>query len=229
MAKFCSKCGAKIEDTESFCPQCGAPVGKTVKDKNWTKPGASSQIRCGSSSGDNKKTLILVGALCIAVVLGAGIFGYMKYVRAPQEAAQQTEVSTPSQANTPAQPSPTEVSAARLQEYTQKKNQFDEKIIAFSNRINQHLSSYAGFAGTNYDVEADTLSQDIQQARSQLDSDTAVMDQAQKTKLLKLYDLELVRIRSMREGIMASKRGEDFSPYFQRGTAAAYEFDSVNK
>ena len=61
---FCEKCGAKIDDTQSYCPACGAGLNAPEKKKK---------------RGGKALALIIVILLLIGLIAGGAVFG-LKYV-----------------------------------------------------------------------------------------------------------------------------------------------------
>lgn len=115
----------------------------------------------------------------------------------------------------------------QLASYVNAKDTYDQNIVAFSEKINAHLQSHPDFRNTNFDTEGRQIYQNIQSTKNKLQNDSGIPSDT-KSQLLSLFDLELTRIQSMTDGIIASKQGGDFSPSFKNGTAAAYRFDDVN-
>jgi len=60
MAKYCSNCGSKIEDSEKFCARCGKKVGN-VEDNVYTYSDNNSQSTINTSGQKSKLIAGLLG------------------------------------------------------------------------------------------------------------------------------------------------------------------------
>ena len=81
MAKFCMKCGARLEENEKFCKVCGTPVDCTERDissKRATGNNSPKQAEdVPSKNGRNSKAAITALSLIIIVLCSVG--GYFYY------------------------------------------------------------------------------------------------------------------------------------------------------
>ncbi len=85
MAKFCGKCGTKMEDDDRFCPSCGFHVPAEERTVNaeppavYTPPSVSKnvqpspnvQVQTPKKSGSGKTVGIIIGVIAAVVVLAA--------------------------------------------------------------------------------------------------------------------------------------------------------------
>lgn len=92
MAKFCGKCGTKMEDDEVFCPKCGARVDGD-ESTNTTTPNANNINKSAQNNSTQNNTLkIIIGVLIALIVIGAGAGFY--YYKHTQDNVAQTESSS---------------------------------------------------------------------------------------------------------------------------------------
>lgn len=91
MAKYCSKCGAQINDNEKFCSKCGTKIEVAVSpDENYSQPIAdgfnnttSNFIQENSSKKDKRKMskgkkvkviLITIAVIIVAIAIALSVF-----------------------------------------------------------------------------------------------------------------------------------------------------------
>lgn len=92
MAKFCGKCGTKMEDDEVFCPKCGTRVDGN-ETTNSIIPNANNINKSTQTNSTQNNTLkIIIGVLVAVIVIGAGVGFY--YYKHTQENVAQTESSS---------------------------------------------------------------------------------------------------------------------------------------
>ena len=100
MAKFCMKCGAKLEENGKFCMACGTPVGSTSNNRAVKqgageiapKSGAARQAKAVPVKSHNSGNLLIAVLVLIIVLLGGGGGYYYYHSRQSQgtEAAAET-------------------------------------------------------------------------------------------------------------------------------------------
>ena len=99
MAKFCGKCGAKIEDNETFCPTCGTKIREEVSSvKKMTTPQIVANKGKASDLPKNNMKNIVIGVLLAAIVVGAGAGIY--YYKHVQNSVAQTETTANTESST---------------------------------------------------------------------------------------------------------------------------------
>ena len=99
MAKFCGKCGAKIEDNETFCPTCGTKIREEVSSvKKITTPQIVANRGKASDLPKNNMKNIVIGVLLAVIVVGAGAGIY--YYKHVQNSVAQTETTANTESST---------------------------------------------------------------------------------------------------------------------------------
>lgn len=74
MAKFCGKCGAKLDERTGKCPNCE----KEIKDRKKDTAG-SRKKETGTAKKKNKKARIVVAVVLAAVIIGVGTVCFLVY------------------------------------------------------------------------------------------------------------------------------------------------------
>ena len=113
MAKFCMKCGAKLEENVKFCMACGTPVGGTAK--NTAARQATNEAASGSGTARQAKAVpaksqnsgkLLITVLVLIIILLCGGGGYYYY---HSRQSQGTEAAVETTSETGAEDSKTSV------------------------------------------------------------------------------------------------------------------------
>jgi uncharacterized Zn finger protein (UPF0148 family) len=116
-----------------------------------------------------------------------------------------------------------------LQSYANSKDIFNTDIGKIADDINSYLAGHSDFRSTNeFNVRIQTIYRQVGKTRVQLENESTIGNTALKYKLDELYKAEQNRLSGLYDGIMASKRGQDYQPGFQRGQAASYRYDQLN-
>lgn len=235
--KVCAKCGAPIAAGETFCAHCGTPVGTPVASPAAPTtrayrpaPAAMRAPVYPQSLPSRTKLYVAIGIIAV-LVIGGGAFYWQSSKSAPQQTVATHEKTAPqpqTAAQAPAATTP-QTAAAAMALYIQNKDNYDQRIVEFSQRINGYLQSNPDFRNSSFDTEGLSLYNQIRAERDKLQNDSKIPnDTPGKTQLLALFDLEMTRIKSMADGIAANKGGAEYGSYFKNGTAAAYQFDDAN-
>lgn len=77
MAKFCTKCGAQLNDDAGFCTKCGAPQAvsaPTPAVNTQPTPVPTQSTAAVKKSEFNKNTVIGISAVAIVVLIIVGVF-----------------------------------------------------------------------------------------------------------------------------------------------------------
>lgn len=133
MAKFCGKCGAKVEENEKFCPHCGARIqgsGLTRTKSDGKQMG--SGVSAGSGLPDMTKKVILCACAALVVAVGAGA-GFYYHMQSKNDAVQPPASTTAAPvASSPSQEAPTKDSLAQANDLLKSKG-FPSMVSAVSN------------------------------------------------------------------------------------------------
>lgn len=83
MAKYCPKCGIKVEDEHVYCPECGTSLPNSLNDTNSIKEKMSNQLpkKTNNNKGNGRRNKIIIIGITILIIVGiiAGAYYYYQY------------------------------------------------------------------------------------------------------------------------------------------------------
>ena len=122
--KFCTQCGAQLEDNSRFCTNCGTPVGQTQQaapqEQSWDNWNAPQQPVPGYVPGNQQppkknKTGLIIGLVVgiVAVIVLAIVFLFAGKDEAPAPAyTEAPAIAAPAATEAPVAEAPAEAPAA---------------------------------------------------------------------------------------------------------------------
>lgn len=120
----------------------------------------------------------------------------------------------------------------RFKVYVDAKDTYDKDIAQLAGKINEHIGREGNLRNVGSQSEiwqkAQRLTQDVENLLDvyrKLPRETVVKGDKELERLL---ELEVIRVRALRDGIQDGARGKDYTVQFRKGTEAAYEFDRLN-
>lgn len=243
--QYCPRCGNAIEDKAVFCTVCGQKTGISAEnDPNSTNLAAAPrrityarQPEPLDSTG-NRQVWWIAGIVGGLILAGGGTF----FVMQAHTPAPGTQIVQKAQPQTPAPSQPaqgafklpgapgTNAAVAEFRTYVEAKERLNTEIVDLASQVNSRLSQ-AGTLRYSQDLrnKARLIIEDIARYSSTLAGKNYPAEfQNSKSLLLRLYDLETTRARSLYNGLLEGINGQDFQSSFAVGTKAAYEFDDLN-
>ena len=108
---FCTKCGAKIDDSFKFCTSCGSPVGEIHDQSSLSAPLSTSVKQSDSVTAPKRFTGMgwLVGIVIVAfLMIEIAIPQYQNYQKRAEEVKLAASSAVESAQTSPTQPQPAE-------------------------------------------------------------------------------------------------------------------------
>lgn len=170
-------------------------------------------------------TLLIVAVVLIAMLSGAILYR----VLSPGNGATRTAAGDAGTSGMNAQKSPMAAQSAisDFDKYFQYKDTFDTQIRQLASAVNDRIADSRGR------LAAPDLLNQVQDCENQMKSTrnslAATSFPAQlsdvKSRLLAVYDLELIRVDCLRRGLLAGSQGRDYLPIFKEGGDAYDQFE----
>ncbi len=232
---YCSNCGQQVHAGSVYCSACGSLTSRGQQSN--TNPPLSAQANPDSlqypaqqysqpqSASGNR--LLIIGIVFAAMISGAFLYGMLSRTATPLSGA-----ALPSaERSEPQRTTLVEESVVHdFDKYMRAKDTFDTQIRQLAATVNERIADSRGR------LTAPDLIHQVQACQDQLRTmrgtlaNTSFPSQFSdcKNRLLAVYDLELVRIDSLRRGLLAGSQGRDYLPIFKEGGDAFEQFEKQN-
>ena len=199
MAKFCTECGAPLEDNAKFCVECGATVPEErIKVNSVSEPPQSNsqqvvpQVIIRENDSGSKGVIVLL--LIIIVILAVG--GSYLYLDSQQEPAA-VVVHHDKAPSVPKEKTDGEREYVTAAVTAFREN--EESLASLAAAINS--GSYSQVSLLN--MASDTVHK-VNTHRAQVQQKASSVDASVSKDINEMFDIEVKRVECMRQGIQGN-------------------------
>lgn len=232
LGHYCSNCGQQVHAGSVYCSACGSLTGRGQQPN--TKPPLSAQANPASplypaqqhsqprSAPGNR--FLIIGIVLAAMISGAMLYGLLS--RPSPSGSALTSAEHSEQRKTQG-----EESVVRdFDKYMRAKDTFDTQIRQLAATVNERIADSRGrLTAPDLIHQVQACQDQLRTMRGSLASTSFPSQYSDcKNRLLAVYDLELVRIDSLRRGLLAGSQGHDYLPIFKEGGDAFEQFEKQN-
>ena len=236
MAKFCMKCGAKLEGNVKFCKACGTPVDGSTSQPVSTGVPVSTQVRLTKSNhtgsqSSNKGLIAVLVLVIIALCGGGGYYFYHTQQMAAQEAASRAEEQKAAEEKAAAEAAAAKEAADKeAKEKKEKATAYARAAVSGLNENEETLSSLASninsgrYSPSQLLRMATNASSQIERNRNNMKNKEQVDDAALINAADELFSIQSKRAACMSKGIQGEtdqyRIGGNYYDEYQRKSNA---------
>lgn len=179
------------------------------------------------NESNNNRKIIITGLIVVLIALAGFSFRSSLFGNETDNTNRNSRNGSSSIPNSPAS---SNNAIAAIDTHIVIKDRIDKNISDIAVRFNQKLNNSRGqFVDPQLKREIQEVQKTVYQARTDLQNiSVPTVVQPTKQLLSELYNLEIIRINAISEGLSAVERGGEYSPALKPGTDASYKYDDVN-